>query len=131
MKQMITKYLNLNNKSKTLDVGATGAFSQEIAKKYKLTFIDLHEALFKELNNSKKLFYLLQQFWRQYPRILNLLKELKQYFQPFVFIKPLVVSIPSILSPSLFDNLPFPSGFKIKGRCINSGVFHPKASYIN
>ena len=32
---LIEKYLNLNNKSKTLDVGATGAFSEEIAKKYK------------------------------------------------------------------------------------------------
>ena len=32
---LIEKYLNLNNKSKTLDVGATGAFSQEIAEKYK------------------------------------------------------------------------------------------------
>ena len=35
------------------------------------------------------------------------------------------------LSPSLLLNFPFPEGLRIKGRCINFGAFHSKASYNN
>ena len=33
------------------------------------------------------------------------------------------------LSPSRLDNFPFPIGFKINGKCANSGASQPKALY--